>query len=249
MKSYKVHSLERGLELLEILAEEAQEVSLTQISHKAGFNPTTAHRILNALKSRGYVQQNPTNSGYGLTLKLFTLGQKIVRNIDLRKRAIPVLKRIVEKTGETAYLLLKDGYDALCVEREIGSKLVKLFLLEIGDRIPLHIGAGPRTILAYQREEVIDDIIKSGRVLARTKWTITTDPDELRESLKEIREKGYALYEYKGEGATALGCPVQDYQDNVFAAISIFGLSQNFAQGRLPQLVDTIKEEVHYISG
>ncbi|MBE0478186.1 helix-turn-helix domain-containing protein [Candidatus Aerophobetes bacterium] len=72
-RPYRVYSLERGLHLLEVLAEGAPEKSLTEVSQKSGFNLSTTHRILTTLKYRGYVRQNGSTSKYRLTFKLFEL--------------------------------------------------------------------------------------------------------------------------------------------------------------------------------
>jgi IclR family KDG regulon transcriptional repressor len=90
IKEYKVHSLERGLDLLEILSEASSEKSLKDLSEEAEFNQTTAHRILGALKSRGYVCQNPANSRYRLTLKMFELGSQIIQHLNLHEEALPI---------------------------------------------------------------------------------------------------------------------------------------------------------------
>jgi DNA-binding IclR family transcriptional regulator len=247
-KDYKVHSLERGLDLIELLAEGSPEKSLTALSQEAGFNLTTTHRILDALKSRGYVQQDPKTSEYKLSLKLFELGNKVIRHVKLREEALPVLKSLADKTGETAYLIIKDADEALCLERIDGHHYVKVLFLQIGGRMPLHIGAGPRVLFAHLPEEEIDRIVKREGL---SRWTprSITDPVRLEEDLREIREQGYALsFEDVTEGAAALGCPVRDWKGDVVAAISISGVSSHFTEDKVSHIVEFVKEAADSLS-
>ncbi|MBF0529724.1 MAG: IclR family transcriptional regulator [Deltaproteobacteria bacterium] len=247
-KNYTVHSLERGLDLLEIMAEDPVEKTLTEISQAAGFNSATTHRILHALKARGYVHQNPKTSEYGLTMKLFLLGHKLVTKVGLRELAAPVLRKIAETTGETTFLYVKDGDEALCLDRYSGRNAHKLFFHDVGDRLPLHIGGSPRVLLAYQSAEIIERILNSETILHRTKWTPGSDVAELKESLNKIRERGYAVFEYEEAGAKALAVPVFNMQRQIVASIGIFSPSERLSEERIVELVKTLKDEVLDVS-
>jgi len=247
-KPYKVHSLERGLDLIEILAYGVPEKSLTELSQKAGFSLSTTHRILNALKSRGYVEQNPETLKYKLTFKFFEIGNIVVRHLNLREEAIPILTSLAEKTGETAYLIILDKDKALCLERIDGHHYVQVLFLKVGERMPLNIGAGPRVLLAYLPDEEIDRIIKEEGLACWTEKSIT-DPEKLKEDLRKIRKQGYALsFEDVTEGAAALGAPVRNWEGKVIAAISISGLSSHFAEEKLPPLIDAVKSAAEKLS-
>ena len=76
---FKVHSLERGLIILEFLALNPKEISLKALSAEVGFIPPTTHRILSALKKRGYIVQD-NGKNYKISMKLFELGQNIIKN-------------------------------------------------------------------------------------------------------------------------------------------------------------------------
>lgn len=247
-RQYKVHSLERGLDLIELMAEGSPEKSLTELSRLAGFNMTTTHRILDALKSRGYVQQNLATSEYKLSLKLFELGNQVMRHVNLREEALPILKALANTTGETAYLIILDGDEPLCLERIDGHHYVKVLFLQVGGRMPLHIGAGPRVLFAHLPETEINRIIKTKRL---TRWTprSITNSAVLREDLRKIRNQGYALsLEEVTEGAAALGCPVRNWEGQVVATISICGVSNHFTEDKVPRLVEIVREAADALS-
>jgi len=227
-KNYKVHSLERGLDLMEILAQGEPERSLTELSQEAGFNPTTTHRILNALKFRGYVKQDPATSRYRLTLKVFELGGQVIRHLDLRREAGPVLRDLADETGESAYLIIRDEDEAICIERIDGHNYVKVLFLQVGGRMPLHIGAGPKVLLAFSSPDEAEGIIQRRGLKAWTDFSLT-DAEELKKELARIRERGYAIsVEDVTLGAGAVGCPVRNWKGEVVAAISISGVADHF---------------------
>jgi DNA-binding IclR family transcriptional regulator len=242
IKKYRVHSLERGLDLIEILAKGPIEKSLKELSQEAGFNLSTTHRIVDALKSRGYVRQDAAYSKYKLTFKLFELGNAVVEHLNLREEAVPLLKDLANKTGETAYLVILDNDEALCLERIDGYHYVRILLLKIGGRIPLHVGASSRVLMAYLPEEEIERIIKCKGL---TKWTKKSidNPKKLKEDLRKIRERGYALsFEDVVENAAAIGCPVRNWMGEVVAAISVSGVSSHFTKENLPRLIRAVSD-------
>jgi len=248
LKSYKVHSLERGLDLLELLADSAREMSLSELSKEANFNASTSHRILDALKSRNYVRQNPTTSAYSLTFKLFELSNKIGWKKALRLESIEILRQLADKAKDSAYLIVKDGDDALCLERIDGNPHIRVLALEKGSRMPLHMGAGPKAILAYLPETEIDRIIRVKGLEAWTANTIT-NPIQLKTDLNKIREVGYALsLQDVTVGVCAVGCPVRKIDGEVIAAVSIAGMASNYTEDKLPPLIEMVRSAAQSLS-
>ena len=240
-KTYKVHSLERGLDLLELLAQFSREISLSELSKEAGFNPSTTHRILDALKSRGYVRQNQSTLGYTVTYKLFELASKVGWEKTLHVEALEIVKKLAVDSQESAYLIIKDGYDGLCLERVDGNPYIRILALEKGGRIPLHMGGGPKAILAHLPGPEIDRILKVKGLDAWTANTIT-NPLMLKEELKKIRKQGYSLsLQDVTVGANAIGCPVINKDGDVIAALSVAGPSNNLTDDTFPALIKLVQ--------
>ena len=241
-KKHKVQTLQRALDLIEILADLGPEESLTKLSRRARLSLSTTHRILNALKCRGYVEQNPKTSEYKLTLKFFEIGNMVVRHLSLREEAVPVLRDLAEKTGESAHLIVLDKDEGLCLERIDGHHHLRVLFVEVGGRIPLHVGAGSRVLFAYLPEQEMDRIVDTKGLRVLTKRSIA-DADSLRKDAKKIREQGYALsFGDVAEGAAGLGCPVRNWRGEVVAAISIAGVSSHFSKDRIPGLIEIVKD-------
>jgi len=247
-QKYRVHSLERGLDLIELLAKTPAGKSLKELSLEAGFNMSTAHRILNALKARGYVRQEEANLRYKPTFKLFELGTRAVESLNLREEAIPTLQELADRTGESAYLIIRDENEALCLERIDGFHYVKILALKVGGRMPLHLGAGPRVLMAYLSDEEVDRTLRLKGLPSWTSKSIT-DPAKLKKSLRKIRKEGYSIsVDDVVEGAAAIACPVKNWKGDVVAAISISGSSGHFKKEDLPELISAVKNSCTKVS-
>jgi DNA-binding IclR family transcriptional regulator len=102
--SYRVQVIDRALGVLEVLAGEAQPMSLVKLSKRLGLPKSTTMRLLMVLEGHRFVEKSAESGLYRLGLKLFELGSKAVAQFDLTERARPHLERLVSRTGETAYL-------------------------------------------------------------------------------------------------------------------------------------------------
>lgn len=247
---YRVHSLERGLELLELLALGAKEKTLSELCRESGFSTSTAHRILNALEYRGYLMKNPSTLRYRLSFKLAELARASSWQKDLKQVAMPILDGIAHHLKETIYLIIIDNDEAYCLGRTDGNTSIRILTLEVGARMPLHMGAAPKVLLAHLPENEIDRIIREKGLEASTPHTIT-NPLMLKQDLKTIREQGYAVsFHDVTEGVAAVSSPVRNWQGDVVASVSIAGLtrSNNFIKESIPLLVDTIKVASEKIS-
>jgi len=100
-KKEKIKSIEKALDLLELLSDNNKEMGITEIGKELHMGVSTVHRILATLKCRGYIVQNQQTSKYTLGAKLFILGYKVQNTKNLIKVAMPFLQRLSKYTNET----------------------------------------------------------------------------------------------------------------------------------------------------
>ena len=109
MPQPRVQSLERALDLLEALAG-TDELGVSDLAARTGLVPSTAHRLLGTLVSRGYAAQSPASGRYLLGYKLLELTSGLQDRLErLRNAARPHLEAIMEQTGETTNLVVLEG--------------------------------------------------------------------------------------------------------------------------------------------
>ncbi|HEX7628985.1 MAG TPA: IclR family transcriptional regulator, partial [Candidatus Methylomirabilis sp.] len=146
-QSETVQSVVRALTLLDALGESRGEVGVADLSKQVGFHVSTAHRLLATLVVRGYARQNPDTGRYALGAKAFHLAESYLAQMDLRRVVRPGLERLGQETGETANLVIRDGREALYLDKVESPQSLRIFS-RIGRRAPLHCTAAGKVILA-----------------------------------------------------------------------------------------------------
>lgn len=218
----RIRSAERTLELIEILATAAQPLALSEISQKLDLSPATAHHFLSTLLQRAYVQQDLPSRRYRLGIRMVQLAAGVLRQAELTREAIPVMRRFVEATGEHITLAVLDGATVSPLHTEESPEAPRLFV-HFGRRAPLHSTALGKVLLAWRSEREGVSILGPEPLAKFTSRTITTHRRFFRE-LARVRRDGAAVD--NGEmlvGARCLAVPVRNHRGEVIAALSTSG--------------------------
>ena len=228
MPQPRVQSLERALDLLEALAS-TDELGVSELAARTGLVPSTAHRLLATLVSRGYAAQSAANGRYLLGYKLLELTSGLQDRLErLRSAARPHLEAIMEQTGETTNLVVLEGPNAVYIESVTGTRSVRLFT-EIGQAIPAHTSGSGKALLAWRATADVEALLGEGPLPASTPRTLTTT-EALLEDLARIRRRGYATDDEEHElGVACVATPVLDASGLPLAAISVSGPTPRMA--------------------
>jgi IclR family acetate operon transcriptional repressor len=218
----RVQSLERALDLLEALAS-TDELGVSELAARTRLVPSTAHRLLATLVSRGYAAQSAANGRYLLGYKLLELTSGLQDRLErLRSAARPHLEAIMEQTGETTNLVVLEGPNAVYIESVTGTRSVRLFT-EIGQAIPAHTSGSGKALLAWRAAADVQALFGDGPLAASTPRTLTSI-EALTEDVAEIRRRGYATDDEEHElGVACVATPVLDATGLPLAAISVSG--------------------------
>jgi DNA-binding IclR family transcriptional regulator len=198
------------------------ELSAAQLAERVGEPRSSVYRLLASLRSLGYVEPGARQGTFRLGLELLRLGNAVSSRFDERRAALPSMQHLWEETGETIFLCVRRGFDAVCIERLDGER-VQTHELKLGTAQPLHLGAAPRALLAFEPKELWAQYVAKVELVAPTSKTIATI-DGLLTSLVEIRANGYVISDEDVTlGIAAVGAPVFDHQGRVRASVSISG--------------------------
>lgn len=243
---YNIAVLESTLRILECFLENGHEGrALSDLSKQLGLTKSRAFRILSTLEKNGYIHQDPDNRQYRLGFKFLQLGNKVQHGLRLVEVAGPILTELAEKTGESIFLGVLDGCEAVCVDRRESKHNIRLFA-EIGRRAPLHTGTVPKILLAFQSPAFIEEYLS--RPLARMTDQTITDSQLLLAALHNIRERGVAISrDDLDPGACSVGAPIRDHSGAVVAALSVAGPESRFSPETIPQILDLVREATEEI--
>jgi DNA-binding IclR family transcriptional regulator len=223
LQANPIRALAKAVFLLEQLAEE-REATPRRLAELIDEPRTTTYRLLRSLEALDLVEGGTQPGSYRLGWKLMRLGAAVVERLDERQAALPVMERIHERVGETVFLLVRRGLNAVCIERLEGLRVQSL-ALRLGGSLPLHVGAGPRALLAFEPEPSWKTYVEEGGLDAGTDGSTAMTPKLLYRELTETRQRGYAVSdEDVTPGIASLGAPILDYTGNVRAALSIGGM-------------------------
>lgn len=241
-----VQSVQRALELLQILGSSNKKYSLAELRELSGLPPSTIHRLLLTLKESRFVSQDELSSLYYLGPALVTLGIKASNYIDIRKSAIPIMKRLANITGEDAYLAIADGNKGVFLERVAGPNPLKI-IDPFGTQVPLHCGALRKVLLANKDEAFVRDYL-SNKLQTYTESTVN-DSNALLLELDKIKKEDIAVSigEYI-QDAVGIGAPVRDKFGNVISSIGIIGPITRLTKDTHTELIKLVKNSAEELS-
>ncbi|MFS4437421.1 DNA-binding transcriptional regulator KdgR [Paracoccaceae bacterium GXU_MW_L88] len=229
--------------VLESLAED-QRASLADIAQRAMTSKTTAHRLLQTMLDLGYVEQDPETEKYGLTLKLFGLGARILRGQeDLLRAADREMGKLSRATGESINLGVIDDFDQrVAYIHKYDSAYTLSMQSTLGRRNPLHSTSLGKALLAFRDDDEIRERIAKMDLKKLAPRTITR-PEELFVQLMQTRKQGYAEEIEESEaGVRCMAAPVLDYAGRSVAAISVAFPLVRFDETRKPEYIQLLRE-------
>lgn len=232
--------------LLDALAEHGELTPKEAAEHVA--EPlSTVYRLLADLRELGYVEPGVDKGKYGLGIKLFRLGSRAVDRVDVLDMAGPHMEELHDRTGETLFLCIQRGLDGICIAKLDGIR-VHSVSLEIGGSLPLHAGAAPLALLAFQGEDSWSEYIDQGGLRPWKGIEIPT-PAGLHATLSETVERGYAVSDGDvNPGIAALGAPLYDYEGRVRASLSLSGVREAILADKLDEMSTLLLESTAAIS-
>lgn len=210
----------KGLQVLELLGERPQGMTLAEISQLAELPKPTALRVLRTLTD-GHMVRTDGDERYRLGAQCLVLGTAFLETLDLRDEAKGVLEELSERTEETCHLGVMDGTRVVYIEKVESPRSVRMYS-RVGLTNPLHSAALGKAMLAFSPPEVVEKVL-AGPLERRTQHT-TVDRDGLREELARIRRRGYAIDDVENEeGIRCVAAPVFDHEGDVAAGMSVSG--------------------------
>jgi DNA-binding IclR family transcriptional regulator len=240
-------TLERALRTLFRVGEAGPRgLSLAECALSLGYSKPTVHRILRTLLARGFLRHDEERGIYMLGVTNLRLGMTFLEQLDLRAEALPILREVGRRSGETVHLGVLDRSDVVYIEKVESTHAVRMFS-QIGHTMPAYSTGIGKAILASLSFEELDDALPK-RLEARTPATIT-DRKELLAHLAETRERGYSIDDVENEdGIRCVGAPVFDHTGTVCAGISIAGPVSRLTRERTPELGELVREAALDIS-
>src|SRR5271170_1879362 len=233
---YQLHSLDRAVSVLEVLGQSDAPLSLAEICQRMNLHKSTAHRSLMVLERSALIERTQENR-YRLGLKLYELGNRAVEQIDLRARVQPFFRRLASQVGETVHLSVLQKTSIVYLDKVEPNRRVCLSS-KTGTSNPVYCTSMGKAMLAFQPEEIIDEIVARIRFVRYTPKTLTSR-EALLKALERVRRRGYAIDDEEIElGVRCIGAPIFNENHLAIAAVSVSGPSSRITVQSVPGIAE-----------
>ena len=205
----QVQSLTRALSILNAVAEADDGMTLTDIAQQVGLPPSTTHRLLTTLQQEHYVRFDNERTLWSVGVQSFVVGNAFLRNRHLVQTARPLLRALMEESGETVNLAIIDEGEAVFLH-QVECRQMMRALSELGSRVPLHCSGVGKALLLAMTDGAVSKILHRHGLRRLTTRTIVK-PAELREELGRSQSRGFAIDdEEHAVGLRCVAAPVLD---------------------------------------
>lgn len=230
-----VQSLGRALDLMESVALAEQGAGLTELAKATGLAPSTAHRLLKTLQQRRYVSHDAERGLWFIGVQSFTVGAVFLRTRNVVAAARPVMRQLMEESGESVSLAVLDGADAVYLA-QIECRAMMRALARPGGRAPLHCSGVGKALLAALGEAERAPLYARIDFIRYTDHTLT-EPAALERALRPVASQGYAIDDEEfALGLRCVAAAIRDEHGEPVAAISCSGPTARVTVDRVAPL-------------
>lgn len=237
----------RVLDLIEFLSECPEGIPLSEICRQKNLPKGAVHRILTAMKERGYVEQDPRSEYYRLTLKTAAIGFRLIAESKVTDLCQPILDRLAAQSSELVRLAIATGDTLTWTAKAQGASNGLRYDPDMGQPVVLHGTANGRSWLSTMAEESAVKIVlaRGFKIPARFNRCIVSNEKTLRDELSATRKRGYGLAIEEGEvGTIAVAVPILVGPEKSRAAVgtvSIAGPIARIGGQRIKEIVNDLR--------
>lgn len=245
---YPIESVDNALQVLLLLGEQPK-LRLTDVSKYLGVASSTAHRLLAMLQYRGFVRQDVSTRTYLPGPMLDGLAFGVLRRLDVRTRARPVLERLNADVQETIHLGRLEGSEVHFIDSVDSARALRVSG-RVGQSLPAHCTSTGKALLAELSQEELLRLFPDERLPTMTPHSIGTRT-ALFEELADVRGRGYARSrEEAEEGVTSVAVALHATRSPrlaINASVPVSRMSDSILESLLGRLIEAAEELDHLL--
>jgi len=228
-----IKSLDRAMEVFEYLSE-GQGKALSTLAADLDQSPATIYRILVTLEGRGLVEFDQLEQVWHIGPRAFVIGARFLKRTSLVERARPIMRQLMEQTGETANLGIEQNGHVLFVSQVETHASIRAFFPP-GTLSRLHASGIGKALMAQMEGARVDKLLAVAPLEQFTEYTLT-ERGALMEDLASTRARGYAIDgEERNIGMRCIAAPVFDIHGEAVAGISVSGPTSRVGPERIEE--------------
>lgn len=238
-QAHTVAALDKGLSILKSLAK-AGEAGLTELALATGNSPSTVHRMLMTFQQHGIVEFQGGPQTWNIGVEAYRIGAAFTRRTNIVAAGRPVLRELMEVTGETANLGIADDCEVVFISQVESRHTIRAFY-STGTRGPLHTSGIGKALLAQMPRNQVEKIMRKAGLPSFTPKSLST-PDDLFADLEKTVQRGWAIDdEERNIGMRCLAAPVWNEHGEAVAGISVSGPTERLNDERIGEFGPSVK--------
>jgi DNA-binding IclR family transcriptional regulator len=237
-------AISRAMLVLRLVARgKADGVRISSLARTAGISYSTLHRIVNCLCDEGMIRRNPQTGLFQLGALSSELGLAAPDRFNYRDAIRPCLERIVERTGERAFLMARSGGESVCLDMVRSSNDNRPVMFGVGARRPISYVASGLEFLSHLDEQEAHAVIRSNMPDISNHASLTLQ--RVLSSVERARERGYGVVKdvsVLGLSSVAIFLPASLAHPEL--CISLGMKSDHLTPGRAEDFASLMHEEI-----
>ena len=218
---YVVPGLSRGLALLQLFTRERPEQKLTEIADGLGLSRSATYRLVYTLEKDRFLRRDPVTRRYRLAAKVLSLGFEFLNAQPLTDIAQPYLRQLSDLTRAVAHLVIRDGAHVVYIAR-VAPPVTLVTNLQIGARLPAHLTATGRILLAYLSDDTLREIHRLIVSEPAAGFGKASSFEALKAAAHADRQRGYVFNRSTFDPSVySLACPIRDRSGQAVAAVNV----------------------------
>jgi len=238
--------LHRALDIVELLEAAGRGMSLGTIAERTGVGKPAAHRLLQVLVERGYVEQDAETQAYRATLRLAIVGFGHLAATGMRELTYPELHRLAAETGELVRLAVAEDDTLTWIVEAQGAAPGLRYDGNLGRQAVLHAtAAGKAWLSTMSDDEAVGRVLKAGFPDGEEVGpNAVTTIDALLATLRETRARGFSTaLEEAAVGVNALAVPVHEPGNDgpAVAAVIVVGPGARMTEAGMADMLPAVR--------
>ncbi|MBV1895424.1 MAG: IclR family transcriptional regulator [Rhodobacteraceae bacterium] len=241
-----IKSLDRAIVVLQRLGE-IGGATLSGLASDLSQSPATVYRVLITFEGRGLVEFDEAAQVWNVGAGAYLIGAHFLRRTSLVDRARPILRQLMQATGETANLGIEKDAEVLFVSQVETHSNIRAFFPP-GSLSEMHASGIGKALLAFMPQDRRETIL-SGRGLTRYTDQTLTDRAALDQDLASSRARGYAVdADEKTQGMRCIAAPVYGAFGEAVAGLSVSGPTSRITDSAIPRLAEYVTDAARQLS-
>ena len=215
-KQYRAPALEKGLDVLELLAREPQGLTISQVAKRLDRTVGELFRMMVVLEQRSYIRMRRDSDAYILTLRMFEMSHRFPPVARLTAAAGPIMKRLAHDTGQSCHMVIYyEGQGHVVAQYDAPTD--RIFSVRLGAIAPLLDTCSGHILLAFADEEARAMMLSEIPGLKRSPGARGID-----RMVRRVRGQGNEIVaSAQVQGVTDIGYPVLDHSGYITAALVV----------------------------